>query len=724
VDGNGTKMNKYIPNSIIIYIFLSAITVAAFWGVQRYEFVNLDDPQYISGNQNIQRGFSAETIKWAFTSTEAANWHPLTWLSHAFDCSLFGLNPGAHHSVSLLIHLINVLLLYAILRKSTGAVWQSAFVACLFAIHPLRIESVAWVSERKDVLSATFWMLAIIAYIQYCRRPGACRYGTMLILFVLGLMSKPMLVTFPFVLLLMDYWPLERFEINLKKRSHDSKSGKTGAAKHTIYFLIAEKSPLFILTAISCAITYIVQQKGGAMDMENRFSLSSRIANSFLSYLFYIRKTVWPTALSPFYPHPGEHISYIYAFLSAGMLLALTYLAFRFGKLYKYIPVGWLWFLAMLAPVIGLIQVGGQAYADRYSYLPITGLFIIAAWLIPQLISKWRYKYLTLAIASAAVIAALSLSTYFQKQYWHDSIALFEHAIRVTKDNYIAHFCIAEPLRLKGRLQEAMYHDTECLKIRPNHCEALNSLGLVLMDSGRFDDALSCFEKATKISPNLFPSFVNMGMALIKKGKNDEAIALYRDLLQKYDLPQIHSNLATALRYKGNTAAAIREFNQVLASEPSNAIVHYTVGVLLAEQGRNSEAAEHFQKVLEIEPDSIQAHNSLGYILAHQGQYEQAIHHYNEALRIAPDAVELHINLGFVYVSQGKLDLAAAEYNKALKIQPDNYVAHTYLGTVLVNLGKTAEGIEHFNNALKIKPDYALARNNLNMVKSILHQQP
>jgi tetratricopeptide (TPR) repeat protein len=707
-------------HTFLIYAALACLTVVVFWGAHQYEFVNLDDPEYITGNQSIQLGFTAEAVKWAFTSGYAANWHPLTWFSHMLDFKLFGLDPGPHHVVGLLIHTINVLLLFLVLKGSTGAAWRSAFVACLFAIHPLHVESVAWVSERKDVLSTCFWLLTTLAYIRYCRRPRIDRYLPVFILFGLGLMAKPMLVTLPFALILMDYWPLDRILRNAGQTDKKAKPAEDAFPKYKTNFLIGEKIPLVVLTAASSVVTFVVQKRGGAMDIRDYYALPVRIGNALISYSVYMLKMLWPANLASFYPHPAENVSILAAVLAAALLLGITFLVLKFGQIYKYLPVGWFWYLGVLVPVIGLIQVGEQAYADRYTYIPLIGLFIIIAWGVPQLISKWPAKDVVLTAASLAAIAGLSVRAYSQQQYWRNSVLLFEHSIRVTENNYQAHLYLAEPLRKEGRFHEAIYHSEECLKIRPDNTEALNSKGLAMMDLGRVDEAIGCFRKAVELKPNHYPSYANLGIALIEKGRYDEAITIYRKILPNFDLPDVHGSLARALQRKGNKEEALVEYERLLSSDPLNASAHYSAGVLLAELGRNAEAVAHFRKALEIVPGSLEVHNSLGYVLAQQGQFDDAIQHYSEALQIAPAAAQIHINLGYVYVHQERLDLAAEEYAKALEIEPDNYVAHTYLGAVLFRLGKTRDALEHYNQALKINPDYAKAKNDLQSINSLL----
>jgi protein O-mannosyl-transferase len=594
--------------SILICLSLVVIIIAAFWGVQKCEFVNFDDEDYVFGNPNVQQGFTGEAVQWAFTESHASNWHPITWLSHMLDCRLFGLNPGRHHIVSLLIHIINALLLFWILKDTTGAIWKSAVAACLFALHPLRVESVAWVAERKDVLSAMFWMLSTIAYIRYSRRPGAIRYVMVLVMFTLGLMSKPMLVTLPFVLLLMDYWPLERLQADAQAAGVNS---KTKTKKQSPLYLIAEKVPLFLLAAISSVITFIVQQKGGATDIFHRFSFASRLANAAISYIVYIQKMVWPSALAPFYPHPADKVSFAFAIAAAILILATSIFAVRFGKDFKYLPVGWFWYMGTLVPVIGLIQVGDQACADRYSYIPMIGLIIIVIWMVPQLVSKWRYKNEILCVSSLVIVAALSMCTYIQQQYWRNSISLFEHAIKVTKDNYVAHFCIADPLRAKGRLKDAIAHDTECLRIQPDYYRALNSMGLAMIETGEFDEAIKDLHMALKIKPDLYQAHTNLGIALSKKGRFDDAIAEYREALRNIDMPRIHSNLAYVFVSQGKFDLAAKEYERALTIQPENYVAHNYLAVVLFRLGNIKEAIGHFNQALKINPDYTDARNSL-----------------------------------------------------------------------------------------------------------------
>ena len=368
--------------SICIYLVLALTTTAVFYQVCTYDFVNYDDFMYVYKNPNIQAGITLKAIKWALTVGYASNWHPLTWLSHMLDWQLFGPKAGGHHLTNLIFHIANTLLLFIVLKQMTHRLWPSAFVAALFALHPLHVESVAWVAERKDVLSTFFWMLTMWAYVRFVGRPKIASYLLVVVFLALGLMSKPMLVTLPFVLLLLDYWPLSRLS---------QKHGKAGT-KCSLSYLLIEKIPLFAIVLASCIVTFIVQEKGGAMPTTKNYDFFIRLANASISYLQYIIKMIWPARLAMFYPHPGQNVSILYAVISAALLLAVTILILRFAANRRYLVTGWFWYLGTLVPVIGLVQVGDQAFADRYSYVTLTGLFIIIAWGLPNCSENGRIE--------------------------------------------------------------------------------------------------------------------------------------------------------------------------------------------------------------------------------------------------------------------------------------------------------------------------------------------
>ena len=601
--------DKY--RALCIYLILALTILVVFWQVRNHDFVNYDDPIYVYRNQNIQSGITLDSIKWAFTTGHAGNWHPLTWLSHMLDWQLFGSDAGWHHLTSLFLHIANALLLFAVLRRMTRALWRSAFVAALFALHPLHVESVAWVAERKDVLSTLFWMLTMAAYLRYVKRPCISRYCLVVASLAMGLMAKPMLVTLPFVLLLIDYWPLDRIQLGGQNHRKARPSTKLPAGR-----LIVEKIPLFVLILASSIITFVVQQKGGAMHEGERFSFTVRAANASISYLTYITKMVWPARLTMFYPHPGDSVSISYAAFSAVVLVVITIGVIRYARSRRYLPVGWFWYMGTLVPVIGLVQVGHQAMSDRYSYVPLSGLFIIIAWGLPELLEKWRYRKYALPASALMVMITLAVCSHFQQRYWKNSITLCEHALAVTENNYKAHFCMTELLREQGRFEEAIWHNSESVRIKPDYLEAINGLGLSFYDVGRIDEAITCYRKALEINPKLAAAHVNLGVALVRKGNFAEAVWHYNQALKEVDLVLVHRNLGYALFKLNRYSEAVREYRKVLRVLPYNPDVHNRIGVALFRDGKVDEAIAHIKEALRLKPDYDKAKNNLRRMLA------------------------------------------------------------------------------------------------------------
>jgi hypothetical protein len=469
--------------SFIICLILGLTTAAVYYQVQSFKFITYDDPYYVYTNPNIQSGITYESIKWAFSTGWTANWIPLTWLSYMLDWHLFGSNPSGYHVINLVFHVINALLLFIILEQMTHSFWRSVFAAALFAFHPLHVESVAWVSERKDVLSTFFWLLTMWAYLRYVNKPGISRYLWTALFLALGLMSKPMLVTLPFVLLLLDYWPLGRFR------------GRTA------FYLIGEKIPFFVLSAASSVVTFLVQRNSMAVVSLNMLPIKFRILNAFVSYTGYIEKMFWPSGLSVFYPHPGQNISIPHAIISAGLLLAVTVLVIRFAKNHRYLVTGWFWYIVTLAPIIGFIQVGIQGMADRYSYITLTGLFIIIAWAIPDLFAKWRYGRIVLVSLALVIISVLSICTYKQLSYWRNTATLFQHAIDVTKNNYMAMNELAWYSAVDPKI--AAYNPGRAVQLAEEACKIthysdtgyLDTLAAAYAAAGNFDKAVEITQK-------------------------------------------------------------------------------------------------------------------------------------------------------------------------------------------------------------------------------------
>jgi Flp pilus assembly protein TadD len=490
------------------------------------------------------------------------------------DCQLYGLNSGLHHMTNLLFHLANTLLLFFILKRMTKALWQSAFVAALFALHPLHVESVAWTAERKDVLSTLFWMLTTWSYVRYVERPEIKKYLLTLLFFILGLMSKPMLVTLPFVLLLLDYWPMKRFQL----QPYDFRQ------------LVFEKLPLFFLSAVSCTVTYLIQQSSHAVVSLTAFPFLTRLANAMVSYVAYIVNMVWPYKLSAFYPHPMTLPWWQVA--GSCLLLALcSLLAVRTKERHPYFAVGWLWYIGTLVPVIGLVQVGSQAMADRYTYIPLIGIAIIVSWGVPKFIEQWRYKKICLTVISAMVLSTLSIIALKQVRYWSDSISLFEHSLHVTNKNYVMHNNLGLALAQHNKLDEAIDHYSEALQIHPGYTKAHCNLGIALDSKGNYKEAASHFSEALQRNPGFAEAHNGLGLTLAKRDGLEEAIKYFYEAIRiDPGFAEAHNNLGVALMRKGNLKAAIEHFQEAQRIKPEHADVRKNLqaALVLLEQRTNS----------------------------------------------------------------------------------------------------------------------------------------
>ncbi|MDM8525127.1 tetratricopeptide repeat protein [Desulfococcaceae bacterium HSG8] len=588
--------NFTIKTELLICLFLVISTFAVYWQVRHHEFVAFDDDDYIINNPRVRAGLTPESITWAFTSAYASNWHPLTWLSHMTDIQLYGINPGQHHLTNVLLHIMNSLLLFFVLRRMTGDLWKSGFAAALFALHPLHAESVAWVSERKDLLSTFFWMLTLWSYIRYVESPGMNTGLPVLVCFTLGLMSKPMLVTLPFVLLLLDYWPLNRLSAPCS--------------------LLLEKIPLFVLSAVSSVITFIVQQGGGAVKSPEIYPFDLRIANALVSYMNYILKTVWPSELAFLYPYPRTIPGWQIA-LATLLLILISLLAIRQIKQRPYLIVGWLWYLGTLVPVIGLVQVGLQSMADRYTYIPLIGIFIMIAWGIPELFSERRHRKTIFAVAAAAIFSVLMVKTYLQIGYWRNSTALFEHALAVTTGNYMAHNKLAEVLLEKGRHDQAVAHYTEAIRLNPRFAKAYNNMAIALEEQGKTDEAIRYYSQALRINPGLAKTHNNLGYAFEKQGRTDEAMKHYTKALElNPEYAEVRINLAVIFLSKKRIDDAILHLQAALRVMPDNVEALNNLGVALAYKGKNEEAVIYLRKALQIKPGHAGASGNLKKVLS------------------------------------------------------------------------------------------------------------
>ncbi|HZV33592.1 MAG TPA: tetratricopeptide repeat protein, partial [Verrucomicrobiae bacterium] len=645
---------------LIICGALVALTLAVYWPDLHHDFVNYDDGEYVIDNSAIQNGLNWSLVKWAFTTGHASNWHPLTWISHAIDCRFFGLKAGGHHLVSLLIHAANVLLLFWVLWEMTGAMWRSAFVAALFAWHPLHVESVAWVSERKDVLSAFFWLLTMLAYQRYAVRGPKFRiwYCATLLFFVLGLLSKPMVVTLPFVLLLLDYWPMRRIS-DCGLEIADSRQGKKGALDpSSIRKLIVEKVPFFLFAVASSVVTFLVQRKGGAVS--SSLTLPARLENALISYVRYIGKTFWPENLSVLYPHPGSW-PMIWVIAAGVLLVVVSAGLIVTARTRPYLPVGWFWFLGTLVPVIGVVQVGVQSMADRYTYLPAIGLFLMIAWGLPDLLGSWRGKNWALGAGSVMSLAACLLLTHRQVQYWQDGGTLFRHVVSATKDNYLAYNNLGFYLEDHGKPDEAMTNYLQSISINPNYEDAQNNIGHLLAAKGKYQEAIAHYQIALRIKPSLVEAHNNLGNALGAIGKQDEAIAEYQTALRiNPDDEDAHNNLGIARAMQGKMDEAIQLLTEAVRLKPSDAGAQSNLGNAFAAEHKFDDAIRHYQIALQLKPKDAQARNNLGNVLIEEGRLDEAKENYLTALKLNPQNPEANYNLGLLLQRLGKPDEARA----------------------------------------------------------------
>ena len=606
----------------LICLVLAVLTVAAFWQLKDSGFVNFDDQLYIYENDYIQSGLNFDSIKLAFSSDLAkysGHWHPLTWLSLMLDHSLFGLNPVGYHLVNLLLHILNTVLLFLILWRMTRVLWPSAFVAALFAIHPLHVESVAWVVERKDVLSTFFWMLTLGAYSYYAEQQTFRRYAFVLLFFVLGLMSKPMLVTLPFVLLLLDFWPLQRFseaagvtriptaeikpEVSGKKKKSRKKEAEKAAAAvkpaevtkpaipefkwSLISPLLLEKVPLFVLAILSSVVTYLAAHSAGAVHSK-AIPLFERIGNAFVSYGSYIVKMILPVNLAVLYPYPALVI--LWQFFGALLLLiAITAAVIWRIRQSPYLTTGWLWYLGTLVPVIGLVQAGSQAMADRYTYIPLIGLFIMIAWGVAEMSLKWKYRKEVLMAVSALCILCFSILTWKQVGYWHDSLSLFNHALNVTKNNYRVHNMRGTAYADLGNYSKAIEDYSRAIKIEPGYPEAYYNRGKDYAQTGNFKQAVEDYTKAIAIKPGYAMAYNGRGNACFDLGNHQEAIADYSRAIEiKPDYPDAYFNRGNAFIHLGNYQEAIVDYSRAIERKPDYTAAYKNRGIAYMKSGNNN----------------------------------------------------------------------------------------------------------------------------------------
>jgi len=757
---------------VAVYIALITLTLAVFWPVHSFEFVAFDDVDYIVENAQVQAGLTGTGIRWAFTAFHSSNYHPLTWLAHMVDCALFGLNAGGHHLSNLLMHILASCLLLRVLHLATRQLWPSLLVATLFAIHPLHVESVAWVSERKDTLSTVLWMLTLWLYVRYARKPGTLRYLAVAGCLLLGLLAKQMLVTVPCVLLLMDIWPLKRVSLSQGR-----------SALPEFRRLAIEKLPLLGLAIVFCALVVIAQ--GEAVASTDVIPLSHRFTNAIVAYVGYLWHTIAPIGLIYYYPHPLASLSMLKIIGAAGLLIAVSYGAVRCGVRKPYLVVGWLWYVGTLVPVIGIVQVGAQAMADRYTYVPLIGVFIALAWGLRDCVESRPKLRGAVGAISAVAVAVLALLAHRQVGTWRNTNTLAAHALQYSPTNHMVHEMLGRHLFLRGEGEKAIGHLVESIKHAPDWAKSRAALGAAYLKDNRLEEALPHLERAVALNQNLPEAQYNLGLALKRSGRLEAAESA---LARAVELEPAHAEatleLAGLTAASGNQAEASRLYDRALALKPGWVNVYVNQGQAFAKAGKLSEAMPLFAKALELQPDLIPARQNLARALRESGKLERALNEYRIILKQAPDhAVALrgiascltdlgrpdealdhlaqaeisiavpiyraivaeslqakayaaalpalrqltvadsanprvHREYAFCLTQMGDLPGASEAFRAALALAPD---ANTYtnLGNIWARQKEWAKAVDCFERALKIDPSHQAAAGSLKRVQEI-----
>ena len=718
---------KNTRRTVLACVLLSAVTLAAFWPIIHNDFVSYDDRDYVTENPHVLGGLTWANAGWAFQAGHAGNWHPLTWLSHMVDVQVFGLRPGWHHLISLLFHTANAVLLLVLLQRLTGAFWRSVCVAALFALHPLHVESVAWVAERKDVLSAFFLLLTLAAYARYAKVQSlkskvqiqgigdgsqALEHATRdtqhaqrstlhaprfyllsLFLFALGLMSKPMLVTLPAVLLLLDFWPLRRL--------HST----------TTWSLVAEKVPFLAMSLASSVLTFLTQQSAGAVSSLDALSLGFRLSNALISYVRYAIQMLWPARLAVFYPLPHEWPAE-WVIGAALVLAGLTVLALYRARKAPYLAFGWFWYLGMLVPVIGIVQVGQQALADRYTYLPLIGLFVAIIWSAAEIPARWPGTRSWLAVCAAAVIAVCAVLTWNQTGHWRNSASLFDHALAVTRDNAVAHNNLGVNLLDAGNLAAAEPHFAEAVRIKATYPDGLGNLGLCRAKQGHLEEAAELFQRSLKSKPTGSVHY-NYANLLSQLGELDQAEAHYQAALQlKPGMVEAWYNLGALEAKRGKSQEAAQDYAAALRIKPDYVEAHLSLGALLAGEKKLDEAIVQFQAAIQAAPDKADAHFNLAAALNAKGDFAGAATQFGEACRLRPEDIEARENLGLALLYDGKMAEAARQFREVLRVRPDAQT-HYHLGLALDAQGQAEESVVHYREAVRLRPNTPLYLNDL-----------
>ena len=649
---------------LLIYVGIVIATIIAYEPMRHNGFVSYDDSKYITQNPDIQQAITFQSLGRAFTQPHYYMWHPLTTITNMLDYQLFGLNPLGHHFVSLLLHIASALLLFRILSNMTGAIWPSAFVTAVFALHPVQVESVAWAAELKTVLSGFFWLLTMAAYIRYTKKPSVGRYILTLLVFGFCILTKPTVVTLPFILLLLDYWPLDRIKWGRQTKRIPKEKDRQDVP---VWRLMIEKIPLLVLSAILSAITYSAQQHGGAVAALEKLPLDFRIANMFISYMRYIGKTIWPSRLAVFYPSLPLNLPNATVGICVLLFILISAFSIYIGRRRKYIAMGWLWYVGTLVPVIGLVQAGVQAMANRYMYIPILGLLIIIAWAVKDLIANRPRCKKIMAVLAAVVLLSAIILTRTQVRYWRNSMALFEYALKVTENNATAE----------------------------------NNYGALLFEAGRLDEAVLHLSKAVRISPTFFEARNNLGQSLLKQGKPNEAIACFNELIKhKQDSAQVYYHLAMAMSMQKKYDDAIKYLDKSLTLDPQFSEAHRETGTLLLARGKINEAIPHLNEALRMGINKAKMYTYLGTAYNQLGKYEMAIQNWSRAVELKPDSANVLNNLAWLLAAVD--DVSIQDANRAIELAQRACELTDYKdAAILDTLAVAYAAAGRFNNAVR-----------------------
>ena len=723
-DSMPAELNRN-SNRRLICLLLIFVTLVLYAPVTQHAFTNFDDDQYVTDNFHVKAGLTWPGVMWAFQSGYADNWHPLTWISHMLDCQVYGLDPAGHHFTNVIFHIANTVLLFLFLSQTTGATWRSGFVAALFAFHPLHVESVAWVAERKDVLSTFFGMLTLLAYARFVEASKVQSskfkvfYIVALLMFACSLVSKPMVVTLPFVLLLLDFWPFRRIS-NFKLQISDLR-------------LLAEKIPFFALSLASSVITFLVQRAGGAVSSLDTVPLSFRISNAAVSYLRYLSKTFWPADLAVFYPPPTHWPP---GLVVASMLFVLTcsVLFVWLVRRHPYLFVGWFWYLGTLIPVIGLVQVGLQAMADRYLYVPSIGLFIAVVWGFNALLEGWPLKkWLAPAVGIIALAGCMAV-TWIQLKYWQNNITLFSHAKAITSDNYVADSHLGEAFDEAGQFDKAVVFLKESARVNPHFARGESELGVALANQGKLAEAIECFRKAVQLRPKDARLQYNLGMAFLNRGQPDAAASQFLKALQlSPDFARARCELAVALLEQGKMAEAVEHLSEAVRLNPDYADAYYVYGLALLNQNEPAAAAAEFSRELALAPDQAKGHYRLAEALFRQHQSEEAIAEFWKTLRLAPNFPDALNELAWILATDSDPKLRSGTVAVHLAGRACDLTHHqsaallTTLGAAYAEAGRFPEAIGAAQKARDLASaagEKELANKNEEFIKLYQSQRP